>query len=579
MSLSSALQIGRSALAASQLGIATTSNNMANAATPGYRRQIATLSPMRGAGPGLSRSIGMGVAVSDIRRQVSTSLEARARSALSGEHASLARQGILGAIETTLGELGDNDLSTQLSTFFNAWSERANLVQSSAVVVQEGRSLASFVQRLRADLVDQRSQIDAELGASIDRASQLLGQIADLNTQVAQSEAGSANANTLRDQRDSLLDELATLIDHTTVEQPNGAVDVLVGSTPVVLGGTSRGLALELKTTTSGSLEARLATADDATIITPHSGAIGSLLTERTGTVDRSIDALDSLASQVIFQVNRIHSTGVGSSWLRSTNATLAIPAADRTRALNDPANTTLANLPFAPANGGFSVNVRNTVTGAISTVRIDVDLDGITAAGLPGTADDTSAADIQASLNGIAGLSASFAPDGTLRVAAEAGFEFAFSDDSSGALAVLGLNAYFQGSNARDIAVSSALEADPDRLGVGSWDGSTIIDNGAALALAGLGTRPLDALGGRSLQQAWRDHVGVIAAASSAAETESAAATVVRESLDGQRAAVSGVSIDEEAINLLNFQQQYQAGARVIDVARQLMDTLVNLI
>lgn len=579
MSLSSAMQIGRSALNASQLGIAATSNNMANAATAGYRRQIATLTPMRGAGGGHAGSIGMGVAVSDIRRQVSFSLEARTRSAISSEHASYTRQGIISAVENTLGELGDNDLSSQLSAFFNSWSERANLVQSSAVVVQQGRSLSSFVQRLRTDLTDQRAAIDAEVGALASRANELLAQVGDLNTSISQAEVGSVNANTLRDQRDSILEELATIMDVTVVEQGAGGVDVLVGSTPVVLGGRSRGVALELTTNADGSRAARLVTRDDSSNVPAANGSLGALLAERTDTIDRSISALDTLASRVIFEVNKIHSTGVGASWLRSTTGSLQFQTADRSLALNDPANTAIASLPFQPNNGGFSVNVRNTVTGTVSTVRIDVDLDGITAAGTAGTADDTSAQDIRDALDAVAGLAASFDPSGKLVVEADAGFEFSFADDSSAALATLGLNAYFTGSNARDIAVASDLDQNPDLLAVGSWDGTTLVENGSALLIASLSTKRLDNLGSRTLIESWRDHVTVVASASSAASIQAESATVVRESLDSQRAAVSGVSLDEEAINLMNFQRQYQAGARVIEVARQLMDTLISLV
>ncbi|MBX3366728.1 MAG: flagellar hook-associated protein FlgK [Phycisphaeraceae bacterium] len=574
MSLSAAMQIGRTALSASQLGIATTGNNMANAATPGYRRQLATLTPSKGAGRGLAGSVGLGVAVADIRRQVSISLENRTRGALSDEHASYARQNILGAIETALGELGDNDLSSQLSSFFNAWSERANLVQSSAVVVQEGRSLSSFIQRLRGELTSQRTQLDQELGQASLRASDLIDRIAGLNTAIAQSEVASTTANSLRDQRDALIEELATMVDVSVIER-GGSTDILIGSTPVVLDGISRGLTMQR----SANGEIRLATRDDGTLLSPKSGAIGSLLAERTGAVDRSINALDSLASNLIHEVNKLHSTSIGDAWLQSSAASLRIPVADRSLALNDPANATLRSLPFAPTNGGFNVNIRNTATGAITTVRVGVDLDGLTAAATPGTSNDTSAEDIRSALHAIPGLNAAFTPDGSLSIAANAGFEYSFSDDTSGVLAVLGINAYFTGTNASDIDISSTLDANPGMLGVGTWGPGGLVENGAALALAGLNAKQIPALGGRTLLAAWRDHVTVTASAASAAQTEAAAATVVRESLDSQRAAVSGVSLDEEAINLLNFQQQYQAGARVIEVARQLMESLLSIV
>ena len=54
---------------------------------------------------------------------------------------------------------------------------------------------------------------------------------------------------------------------------------------------------------------------------------------------------------------------------------------------------------------------------------------------------------------------------------------------------------------------------------------------------------------------------------------------SVFRQSLEAQRAATSGVSIDEESINLINYQKQYEGSARIISVARELLDTLMRTI
>src|ERR1051326_1912668 len=135
MSLTSAFEIGNSALTASQLAIQIAGNKMANAATPGYARQIAYLAPMRSDTVGRI-SIGTGVRITDVRRQVDAALQARLASGISAEGAAAKQHEILSQVESALGELGDNDLSSELSKFFNSWSERANLLQSSAVVVQ-----------------------------------------------------------------------------------------------------------------------------------------------------------------------------------------------------------------------------------------------------------------------------------------------------------------------------------------------------------------------------------------------------------------------------------------------------------
>src|SRR5688572_17388473 len=189
MGLSSSLQIGNSALTASQLAIQVAGNNLANAATPGYARQIAYLTPARTDHSGRI-SVGTGVRVSDVRRQIDMALQARLNTGVSHEAAAAQQHQILAQIEATLGELGDNDLSSQMGAFFRTWSERANLTQSSGVVVQQGQALADFTRRMRSSLSEQRDQIDRQLGVLVERADGILGQIAELNQAVSDAEAG-----------------------------------------------------------------------------------------------------------------------------------------------------------------------------------------------------------------------------------------------------------------------------------------------------------------------------------------------------------------------------------------------------
>lgn len=576
MSLSAAFDIGRTALAVGQIGVQVAGNNMANAATPGYTRQLARLTPIRGTTAGLG--IGAGVMISSIQRQLDAAVEARLRSATADDAFAQLQSRVYSQIEDTLGELGDNDLSSQLSSFFTAWSERANQTRSSTSVVQKGAQLAGFVRRLRSDLTDQRSQLDRELGATVARANQLLGQIADFNRQVSQAEVGGNVANSLRDQRDSAVRELATYMDISVVDRGREGVDVLAGSTPVVLGANARGLTV--RTDTDGrSTQVSVAVAGDGTRLDVRSGQIGAILSQRTSAVDDVIGRLDSLVSQVIFEVNKLHSTGTNASGLRDAAGTLTMSSADRALALNDAGNAAMTGLPFHPANGGFVVNVRNAATGATQSVRINIDLDGIDHAGAASTADDTTAEDVRAALAAVPGLSASFTADGRLRVTAAEGFDFSFADDTSGVLACLGVNSYFTGVNASDIAVRSDLLSDSSLLTTGRMVDGTFVENGTALELAGLQGRALASLSGRTVSDTWRDTVQTVGGNAASASSRAQAASVVRDSLESQRAAVSGVSIDEESVNLLEYQRQYQAGARLITVAQDMAKTLMELL
>jgi flagellar hook-associated protein 1 FlgK len=579
MPLTASLQIGRSALMASQLAIQVTGNNFANAATPGYSRQLVALAPSRDSRYG-NAFIGRGVEVQGINRQVDSALQARLWAGISHEEAAGTDHQLLSAVESSINELTDTDLSSQLSAFFNNWSELANSpgdAASRSLVVQQGRTLAGFIQTTRSDLSNLRTQIDGQLDANIARADQLMSTIATLNSSIVTSEGGAGTANGLRDQRDALISELSQLMDVTAVEQPSGSIDILVGSQPLVLGGVSRGLELQRETTASG-VSVSVGLREPRQRLEVASGRIGALVAQRGQLVDDTISRLDTIASQLIFQVNRIHSTGYSSTPMTSVRGTQTIATADQSLALNDPANQTFANLPFAATNGGFLVTVRNAQTGSTQTVRVDVDLDGINNAGQSGFVDDTSAADITSSLNGIPNLSASLNADGTLSINAASGYDVSFSEDTSGALAVLGVNTYFTGQNGADIAVRQDLIDQPGLLNAGRTVGGQPVDNGAALAISQLQDQANGALGGQTIRGAWLDSVQSIGLRTTAAATRSTSATTVRENLEAQRAAVSGVSVDEESINLITYQRQYQASARFISVVDEMTQTLIQM-
>lgn len=576
MGLTSSLLIGRSALTASQLALQVTGNNIANVGTPGYHRQVVAFSANPGERVNDRTFVGRGVSIADIRRAVDPALQTRLRASIADEAASQVASGVLSQLESLMGELSGNDLSSELSAFFNAFSELANNPAASinrSAVVEQGASLASFVRRLRTDLAAQRDQIDREIGVGVERANTLLTEIASLNLAVVRAELGSGTDGNLRDQRDALISELSGLVDITAIERESGAVDILIGSTPVVLGAASRGLETEVKTV-GGDIEIRVLVSESQEAVRIDGGRIGGLLEQRGGAVQKTIDDLDALGSSLIFEVNKLHTSGRPQSRLTDAFGTLKVAVGDQTRAMNDPANTTLADLPFAPKTGSFKVVITDQ-NGNRAEQVVQVDLDGLDSLGAASTADDTTAADIVAALDAVPNLHAEFTPDGRLRVYTDAGFDVSFAEDTSGTLAVLGLNTFFEGADATNIAVRSELRKDPLGLTIGLNQGT----NETALAIAALRDAAVDGLDGDSLSQRWQKTVERTAVQSRAAGTQADASATVRASLEAQEAAVSGVSLDEEAINLINYQQQYSGAARFISVVNELTDVLLNLV
>ncbi|MEZ6244182.1 MAG: flagellar hook-associated protein FlgK [Phycisphaerales bacterium] len=579
MSLSSAIYIARSALTTSQIGIQVAGQNLANIATPGYTRQLASLSPIQTRASGRFL-IGQGVQVTGVRRQINEAIQRRLWASVSDESSKSTQFDISSQVEGLLNELTGYDLSSELSGFFNSWSEIANLAGTPAGVVEQGDKLAGFIKSLRTDLGQLRRQVEDDIDASVVRANSLLDEIAGLNSEIQQFEGAGGTASSLRDQRDGLITELSGLLDVTTVEDPQGNLDILVGSTPIVLGGVSRGLDVKRVTDQStGTVSVNVIVEQDGEPLDVREGSIGGLLATRNGAIDDTIDRLNKLASQLIFHVNSVHATGRNASQLTSTLSNLRVGAPSRTMAINDPNNDAFADLPFQASNGSFYVEWTNKQTGATGRVQIDVDLDGITNAGVPGTADDTTPEDIRAAIDAIDGLNATWDAEGHLSITADSGYEFSFADDSSNILGVMGVNSFFTGEDAGDIGIRQALLDDPTKVMLGRSVGGIFVENANALAMADLRDFPVQAFGGVGFQKFWLDHVQHVGTQTSGAQTQATSAAFVRESLQAQRDSVSGVDADEESVNLIMFQQAYNGAAKLIQIANEMLGQLQELV
>lgn len=567
MSLNGALQIGASGIAVNRAALEVVGNNLSNSATEGYSRQRA----ITAAGPGVEVSpgtfIGSGTRLQSIVRIVDEALNARVRSAISDQQAALARQSILSQIESIESDLTDQGLSSRLSAFLNQWSELASNPSDTGVktlVIAQGQSLAEHLQQMRTELATLRQQVDSSLASGVRVANGLLSQVADLNRRIALEESGQGGANNLRDERDRVLDQLAEYVNITSREQPNGQVDVFVNSTPIVLSTESRGLKLET-VTEDGELVTKLRVEADGTQLFPEGGQLGQLLGTRNADINPAIADVDQFASTLIFELNKLHASGQSSNAF--TSLTSASVNLDPAAALNDLVAT---DLPFEIVNGSFKIHVTQKTTGADVATQIDVDLDGL------GT--DTTLNDLAAAIDAVANISATVNPDGTLSITSvSSDYTFSFSDDSAGALAALGLNTFFTGRDAASIGVNPILVNDPTRLAVGA--DHVAGSNGAALAIAQLGDKPLESLSGLSLRDTWRKHVEDLAIRTATTNQQVESTTIISESLANQKASISGVNVDEETINLLQYQRAFQGSARFISVVDELMQTLLGLV
>lgn len=566
MSLIGALNVSKSALATHQAALQVTSNNIANAGNPDYTRQVANVQTTKDLEyrPGLF--MGTGINLTSVQRQIDEALMSRLRGSVSDSAGTTTLEQWLGRIETVFNELSDEDLSTQLSNFFNAWSNLANKPQDEGlrqVVLQTGSAVANWFQSLRTDFTNLQVDVDSRLEAKTADANRIAEQIASLNGQIVTAEGGSAGqANNLRDQRDQLLKQLSEMVNIRTMEQPSGSVDVYIGSEPLVTHTTNRGIDLR-KETIDGELHTTVIFKADRGTVKMTSGELGALQDVRSNHLENAIDTLDKLASSLIFELNKIHSAGQGLQGFSSVTGTTVV--ADATVPLTD----SRADLDFAPKNGSFVVHVKNKTTGLVSSTLVQVDLDG------SGT--DTTLNSLVADIDGIADISASINA-GKLQISADSSnVEISFSQDSSNVLAALGINTFFTGSNARDIAVNQTLVKNPTLIAA-SRNGD-VGDNQTARAIASLESMSIASLNGTSLKESYQSMVNTIAVAADAARTNAEAALAVQQTLEAQRESLSGVSLDEEAINLIRQQRAFQGAARLITVIDELMQSVLALV
>jgi flagellar hook-associated protein 1 FlgK len=565
MTLIGALNIGQSALAVQQAALQVTGNNISNAGNADYTRQTAITTP--GSDQQISPGIfvGSGIDLSSIQRQIDESLQNRIRSSTSDTQSANTAQEWLSRVESTFNALGVNNLSSQMSSFSTSWSALANNPQDSGLrqtVLQAGDGLAQTFTDTRASLDGTQSDLQARLAAQAKAADGLAQQVATLNGSIVVAEGGSnGQANNLRDQRDATLKQLSQLIDIKTVSQDNGSVNVYVGSEPLVVGTTNQGVAVK-QTVVNGQPVSSVVFKSNKGPIPVTSGEIGALTTAQ-GQITSTTAQLDTLAHNLIFELNKLHSSGQGLEGFSTVTASNAV--ADPTAALTAPA----AGLAFTPNNGSFVVSVRQKSTGLMTSTLVPVHLTG--------AAGDTTLNSLAASLSAINGVTATIT-GGKLQIsAASSAVDINFSQDSSGTLAALGINTFFTGKDSSDMGVNQTIQNDTTLIAAAKNGDKT--DNQTAIAIAALQSQSLTSLNGTSLTDSYQSIVNGIAGQVATATTSAAAAKAINDTLTAQRSSLSGVSIDEEAINLVRQQNAFQGAAKLITTVNAMMQTVLNML
>lgn len=574
--LGGTFQIGRSALASYQAAIAISGQNIANAANPDYARQTGRLTAQLG-GPIFGVSPGGGVLLSELNRHVDEALQARLRDAMGRRDGAQVLYAALSQTEAMYNELSEDDISTQLSEFFAAWAQlqtNPQDVSSRNLIVSKADGLITSMQRMREGLVRQVQDLNTQAAAAAEVVNGLAADLSELNELIVQQESnGRTVAAALRDRRDALLNDLGSLVDITVREQRNGGINVYIGSEPLVQFDRPREIVVE--TVLEDGLEvASLRFADNgSSVLAARSGRgaepggrLPALLSARDAYVRDQLDRFDQLARGLIFEVNKLHSSGVG--LVPHDHVVSEYAVDDVNAALNSPE----AGLPFTPVNGTLIVHVRDKATGAEITRQIEVDLDGL-------NGDDTTLTSLAAALDAIPGLDAVVTADRRLELTGGNGQAFWIEDDRSAVMAALGVGGFFTGTDAASMDIVGAIRGDVNRIASSASGAKNDAANAGRIARLASSERVSGLLGNRSIQDFHLDMVGDLAVEAAGAATAAQSADAVHAALFAQREAISGVSMDEEAINLAQFQTAYQGAARYLSVVDELTTEIMQLL
>jgi flagellar hook-associated protein 1 len=541
---SNILTIGQSALSAAQVGLSTTGHNIANAATPGYSRQVvvqgAALSQNFGFG-----FLGQGTEVSTVKRVYSDYLGTQVQHAQSSTSQLDSYYSQITQINNMLAD-PDAGLSPALREFFGGVQDVASnpsSIPARQAAMSTAESLVARFQGMAGRLDEMEQGVNSQVISSVSLINTYAEQIASLNDVIGRAQRATGQPpNDLLDQRDQLVMDLNKEVKATVVKQGDGDYNVFIGNGhPLVVGVKTSTLINVAAPSNPEKIEVAYKASDGSTVIVGESGFVGGklggLIEFRSKTLEPAQNALGRVAIGLASTFNTQHQLGFDLSG--TAGAAFFNVAAPVVRANGE--NTGSATISASISNAGAltTSDYRLSYDGANYTVTRLSDNTATSFAGFPQTID---------------GVDFNLASGTAL-----AGDNFLIRPTVNGA---------------SGIAVALT---DPAKIAAAASTGA-IGDNGNALLLAGLQTSSTLANGTTTYQGAYSQLVSQIGNKTRELEvTSSASGKLLTESKVALQNE-SGVNLDEEATNLLRYQQAYQAAAKVMQIASEMFDMLLTL-
>lgn len=549
------LSIAQSGLHAAQAGINTTGQNIANVSTPGYSRQVVEQQPSPSVQYGLT-SVGQGTNVTGINRIYSEFLAVQANTARTTSSQLATQNAEMQPINNLLTD-SSSGLSTAVLDFFNKLqnlSSKPSDTASRQTVISASQNLVARFNDAQKQLTNVNSSLNIQIKDSVTKINEAASQIASLNQQIAvsQTSRGGSNVNGLLDQRDQVVANLSKQI-KLTVNEQDGNYNVMIGNgVPLVLAFNTYKLEAVASKNDPTRLNVSYTPVDGGEVDISDvllGGSLGGIFDFRKNILNPTQNTIGQIILSITTDINTVNKDGLKPNGQQGSDiftqpASLASPYKTNT------------------GTGGISIAITNTnlltnsdyileKTGAGDSYKLTRVSDGVDVYSNSALATITNA-----------GFSLS-----VYSGAVSSGDQFLLRPTYSGA------SVYSVNATISDLATAAAgaTQASP-AVSPAPGDNSNVLamlSKQTALVMNGGLSTYQDTLGG--LISTVGNKSAELKATSAYAEQWQQSSSIAMENY-------SGINLEEEAANLLRYQQAYQASGTVLQMARQMFDSILGI-
>ena len=624
-----------SGLLAFQQALSVTSNNVSNAATPGYSLQNVNLKEALGQGTA-SGYLGSGVDVQSITRSYDETLAQQVRSSNSSYQSFNTVATQAAQIDNMLSDTSTG-LTATLQSFINGLQSVSTAPSSTAqrqVLLSKAQAVTQVLRNYQTQISQADRNLEQQVGTTVTQINSISRSIAALNAQIAAAESGTGQTpNGLMDQRDQLIDQLSQYVNVSAVTGGDGQMNIYMGTgQALVISSSAQALVATPNANDPGKLNISVSNGGATPIdITSEitGGSLGGLLVTRSQVLDPTQNALGQIAIGLAAVMNQQQAggmdlTGAQGQPMFSVGAVQVLASANNTG--GSTADVTRANLSQLTSDNykltysGSAWQLQDLMTGqAVAMTGSGTSVDPFAAAGVsivvngsPAPGDNfeirptagavsgmsvllTSPAQIAAASLGAStattsntGGATASAPTVTDPTSWTPGtFTISFTDptdyqvtDSTGNVVASG--AYASGSpisfNGEQVTISGT-PATGDSFSVGAASASNVGDNTNALAMIAAMSSKVLAGNTASLNDTANNLVSATGVLTQQAQANAAAQQSVNQAATDTRNNLSGVNLDEEAAKMLQFQQAYQACAQMIQTSNTIFQSLLSAV